>query len=186
MTTLIDRCQQFVDRHVISNALQVVEMAAQSDDGQAQEAVESLFYKPLSEDDYRDCAQEAGWHSIADYSAATPSVIDDLTDEEWQGISHFSADDFGWFYSWEDICLSAELDTSAYRVETVSYFVVSNSLGQWLLRAGEAVHFDLLGLVVWGRDVCGQSVALDTVIQQCVQREGRAGQSTLGPSGASL
>jgi hypothetical protein len=60
----------------------------------------------------------------------------------------------------------SEIDDYEYPLQ---YFLVSEWLADQLEAKGEKVCSDLYGMTVWGRFTCGQSISMDSVIQDIAQ-----------------
>lgn len=108
-------------------------------------------------------------YGLPDYEAAA-------TDEGWERFDaegdgdeicyHKETETTSYAESWEELCETQNIDTFDYAKEVFEYWLVSERLANMLIKHGEKVVKEFLGLgPIWCRTETGQAVYMDTVIE---------------------
>lgn len=168
---------QFVEQNVHYCVSGLIYTLAQGM-GQADEVCEEafdLFTPVVSDDDYIEAVEREGYSLYQDPRDGkwTWTWLVYTPDPEAEGESDFleflDAEGGEFFATKEeaaqDCCEDRNLDVDFTR-EIYEHWIVSPFLADKLEAQGERVNFDFWGLTIWGRPTTGQSISLDSVIQE--------------------
>lgn len=167
-------CSLFVNREVIINLCNTIELLVNSPDHDDHSRLEDLS----TSYDYEEAAREENWIEvdemtvdhvpIKDVYDDIDSYLDDLeTFKEEHDESYFfntESKQFSDARSWEQLCFNKDINYHDYHQEVYEYWAVTNFLRRKLEEQGELTA-ELLDFSVWGRTCTGQAIAMDGVIR---------------------
>ena len=114
-----------------------------------EDLLEELWDMDYGLPDYEAVATDAGWVQTDDGEFVNPDT-----------------EDTAYAKSWEELCELHYIATDDYRQEVFDHWLVSNRLARLLVKHGEKVVKEFLGLgPIWCRTATGQVVAMDSVIE---------------------
>ena len=105
-------------------------------------------------------------YGLPDYEAAATDEGWILTDLGKFANHQTEEEDTSYAESWKELCETQCIDTVSYEPEVFEYWLVSRGLADALIKHDEKVIKEFLGLgPIWCRTATGQSVEMDTVIE---------------------
>lgn len=146
-----------VNRNVLVNVSTLINTLCQ--DGRYRDSLLSI----LSQPDYESAAFDEGFR-VKEREDGFWLTWNELGIEKTEPGAYLSASD-----AWTDACDDASIEP--YTNEAYEHWIVSDWLARELDKRGEMIEWDFLDMIIWGRAATGQSIHLDGVMVDIVDKK---------------